>query len=128
MENNERLRIWFIEYDDNGNEIGRGVYYKSYAYYGTAKNIAEKLYGDRKKFKYGIGILSPFEKHYKTVKCWVCGKEYQVEMTSHGYCCNNHFHIHDARENPGRRGYICASCCGDCIDSIKNHIESLKGE
>lgn len=128
----EGFRIWFIQYDDDGNEIGRGVYHKSYVYSGTACNKARELYGDRKHFEYRVCVLNPFEDHYTTGKCEICGEEYDVRVHPSGFTVPSHVTVYrsksDIFKNDSCVHDFYYECCDSCTNKVKNYIDSLKGE
>ena len=127
-----KLKIWYQELDDEGKVVGAGVYPKEYCYWGTAMNVARKLYGDKENIRYEISVLNPFEEHFADVVCEICGKTYATHVTNGGYVRFDngvHMHSRDAippRENRHRRYSQGYSTCPDCIVKIKNFVDSLK--
>ncbi len=125
-----RFRIWFIEYDEDGNEIGRGVYHKSYAYSGKAYSVARERYGDRKRFKYEIAPRNPWEKYYRDMYCGVCGSMYSAPENVHGLEFADRLWLTRYNEI----GYVdrdisfSGHVCPDCSEKVHAFIESLRGE
>ena len=129
---NRKLRIWYQTLDEQGNVAGTGVYHKEYCYWGTAMNVARKLYGGKKNIRYDIAVLNPFEEHVTDVVCDICGKTYTTHVTDGGHVRFDngiHMHSHDAippiEPRLGRYSQRY-STCPDCIVKIKNFVDSLK--
>lgn len=124
---NTEFRIWFIEYDDDGNEIGRGVYHKSYKYHGTAINVAKKYYGDNKRFKWDVAPSDPFVAHFKESICDICGRTYQEPVSSFngrgtgGHIWISHERIYGKPIIPSER----FDACEECIMKVSEYIKEL---
>jgi hypothetical protein len=128
MLNEMKWRIWFEQYDDSGNLIGSGVYHKGYVYWGTAMNMADKLYGDKPNFDYKVATRNPWVEYTCQVTCGVCGKEYTTEESCDGgYPLTNYIDMRD-RSVGLRAGHHNYKPCPTCMALIKGFIENLKGE
>ena len=58
-----KWKIWFNCYDNNGNFVGSGVFFKAYKYKSSATRAAKRIYGNATDFKYqwGVGVTNPFK-------------------------------------------------------------------
>lgn len=115
-------RIWFRQFDDNGEMIGEGVYNKSYKCYGHAWNAAKKQYGDMDNISYRIGKQNPWVEHCEKVPCGLCGETFDVLVTSEGYGHTAHVSLGSYKQDRP----IGADICPDCHDSIAGFIQSLR--
>jgi hypothetical protein len=130
MRYDDRLyKVWYKEYDENGNEIGEGVSTKEYKTYGHANNYAYKHYGDHKRFKYVVAFRNPFKEYTTTEPCGICGCD--VVMKEHHYgqkFRNNHITISKIAtsakkvEGGNRRVYRSFTCCDDCFNKLMEFI------
>lgn len=140
------LRIYYVELDEQGNEVGRGVHPKKYLYHGVACRTAEKLYGDRSRYVYEINWRDPFKVYYKTCQCDACGRTYEQITNPYGGECgsclyirksyipgtkldrrNKYYYQKQAKEYEERRKNT-NHICDDCYEKIHNFIDSLKEE
>lgn len=129
MDKNQKFKIWFIQYDDDGNEIGRGVSTKEYVNWGTANHVARKRYDDMENIKYVIAQRDPWQEYYKECFCDICGYKYKrpespVFGTDWGCvisrldrCVNDRIPRHDYRK-----------VCMECFDKIDKFIDDMKGK
>jgi hypothetical protein len=126
-----KVKIWFQTLDDEGNVIGTGVYHKEYSYYGTAHNMAHKLYGGKKNIKYDIGILNPFVDHFTDAVCDICGETYSQHVDAHfglsrpDHCVSIHSSVIPP-EDGRKRYYKYHHTCPKCIVRINNFVNSLR--
>ena len=138
---NQKVRIYWREFDEDGNVINRGVDDREYVNAGWAYNRAMKLFGPRysnKRFQYRIAWRDPWEKYTCEVECRVCGQTFvceESEWTSGRPMDADCVHMYlrscamkdltDGARYPKYDGY----CCPDCARKIHNFICSLrKGE
>lgn len=142
------LRIYYVELDEQGNEIGRGVHPKKYLYHGVAHRTAEKLYGDRSRYVYDINFRDPFKVYYEPCQCDACGRTYERIESTYGGKCGSYLHIRksfmpatklDMRSKEYykkraeeydkiRNRKSGLDICDDCYEKIHNFIDSLKEE
>ena len=133
------FKIYFIEYDENGNEIRRDVHHgKIYKYQGTAWNAARKLYGDSKRYEFYICERAPWEEYSHEAVCELCGEHYAMREHMHGYDCGQRVYISDHRHhadfytrNDSRRydrprRSDTYDVCPACYEKITNFINGLK--
>lgn len=126
MLNEMKWRIWFEQYDDSGNSVGGGVYFKEYIHYGTAQRIARQRYGDKKHFKYQVAKRNPWVKYPCRATCDICGKEYATEESRDGgFPITSFIDISD-RSSDYRNRYSVYKPCPACMATIKGCIENLK--
>ena len=118
-------KIWYIEYDEDGNEIGRGVYNREYVRYGMARRVAHERYGDRKRYKYRIAPRDPWMNYNAILTCEVCGSEFVVEETLHGYSVRNSISI-GAGNTLDNYTHDDFTACPDCIKKVRKYIDILK--
>lgn len=115
-------RIWFRQFNDDGEIIGEGVYNKSYKQYGTAKNVAKKQYRDMRNVTYIVAKRNPWITYHERIQCKICSKTFEVHVTCEGYGHTAHVHLQSyKREHP-----ITDNICPDCHDSIAGFIQSLR--
>lgn len=119
------FKIWFEQFDENGNKIGEGVYHKEYISDDRAHKTAEKVYGDRKGIKYKVARLNPFVEHTERKVCSVCAKAHDVEVEPViEHVISNTISL--SCRNP-RRSYECyRHVCPECMNKIIKSIEKLK--
>lgn len=117
-----KLKIYYKEFDSEGNEISSGVDDKEYINYGSAINRARKLYGDRKRFKFEVAWRDPWIEYTVPSTCACCGKNYERPVTHMGYDRSSYVSLID-RSKP--REYFHGYICQDCYEKIKNFINSL---
>ena len=131
MREQEKYKIWYREFDENRNPISVGVYHKEYITYGQACRVARMKYGDSTRFEYRISILNPWETHYSYQTCDICSKRYMVPKTCMNRPLDMCIYLSVPRENlihPGENHNKRYRACPDCIMSVREHIQSLKGE
>lgn len=119
-----KLKIYYKEFDSEGNEISSGVDDKEYSNYGSAIRRARKLYGDRKRFKFEVAWRDPWIDYTVPSTCKCCGKNYERPVTHMGRDRSSYVSLIDCRKTCEHfHGYICS----DCYEKIKNFINSLSG-
>ena len=121
----ERFKIWFIQYDEDGNEIGRGVHAHDYAYRGRAFTNAREYFGDRKKCKYVVAQRDPWKTYSRKVHCDICGRMYDCPENVHGALDNQYVHL---RKGVGRGMAPLYVSCPDCTQKVADFIDSIRGE
>ena len=119
-----KLKIWYREFDDNGNVIDSGTYHKEYEYYGNALRVAHKVYGTKKHVIYKVAMLDPFAEHFTEDTCDICGKTYNTHLTENGFVRHDHgIHMHSRGAIPPTEfhtRYSQGYCtCPDCIIKIE---------
>lgn len=80
----QKYKIYFIQYDDDGKEIGRGVYHREYVYMSRALTIAREYYGDRNRYTYKIAKRNPWMEYTGIYECCVCRKEFTAKQNANG--------------------------------------------
>lgn len=117
-------KIYFIEYDEAGNEIGRGVFARSYKYSGTAHRKAYEIYGDRKRFKYTVAQRDPWVDYFERCKCDVCNKEYDRPETHYAGDDGYRIEIRRSKYFDGTEygRFMPYRICKECFDKIYNYI------
>lgn len=120
------FKIYYIEYDENGQEIGRGVYPKEYKDLGWAYNIARKHYGDRNRFKYSVAQRDPWVEYSRKSVCPICGKTYDRPESVNG----NDRGMYISFRNRGK--IACTDpenatllTCPECFEKVHNYVDSL---
>lgn len=122
----ETYKIYYRQYDEDGNEIGRGAHTKEYKTYGWAAREARLRFGDKGPyFKYRIGVRDPLERYSSTVTCNICGSQYSIEETYSGVALNSYIFIRD-RGLKGPEGRNMYYPCPECIEKVRNYINILK--
>ena len=133
------FKIYFIEYDKDGNEIRRGVHPgKEYRYMGNAWNAARKYYNDSQRFEIHICERTPWKIHTREVTCDLCGEQYTMKESRYGYGCGQSVYLSDYRHhadfytrndirryNRPRRSDTY-DICPTCYEKITNFINGLK--
>ena len=113
-------KVWYKEYDENGNEIGEGVSTKEYKTFGHAYNYGYKHYGDRKRFKYEVAFRNPFKEYTATEPCGICGRDVVMKETHFGARIHdNYVHIHKRKD---RTKSIHFTCCEDCFNKLMEFV------
>lgn len=64
----------------------------------------------------------------KAKKCDICGKFYEMYNVRKDSRKPNGFHMLNIDEDGRYFSGPVVDCCPECMTSIQNHIESLKGE
>ena len=129
MEKNQKYRIWFIQYDENGNEIGRGVSVKEYVYYGMAQRAARTMYGGDKRIWYMVAQLDPWTEHYIECFCDICGYKYKKQVDSVFGMARGHIvsNVDQTLKNRRRmRDYH--EVCMECFDKVSKFVDKLKAK
>ena len=118
-----KFKVYYKEFDSEGNEISSGIDSREYVNYGSAINRARNLYGDRSRFKYEVAWRDPWVEYTVPCICKCCGKTYERPVTHMDIDRSNYVSLID-RNKPGKyfHGYICP----DCYEKIKCFINSLK--
>lgn len=126
-----KFKIWYQQLDENGEVIGTGVYHKEYVVEGTARNMADRLYGGKRDIIYKIAVINPFIKNYTDAVCDICGCIYQmpVDPTYNLPKKENRVTIMSRHAIPttNQRYWFSKhmSTCDDCIRKIKSFIDSI---
>ena len=81
----KKYKIWYKQFDESGNEIGRGVYHKEYEYLGHASRYAREMYGKRKDIEYVVAWRDPWIDYHKIVHCDICGTVYNRPVCHEGW-------------------------------------------
>ena len=136
MPEEKKWKIWYRQYDENGNQISSGVYCRDYVNYGSAIRAARKAYGDRQDIEYTIAIRYPWKEYTCDAVCEICGSGYSMLETNEGYPVYERINICGLYETvpvtpvgvlypkPNlTKGYMA---CPECITRVYNFIESLK--
>lgn len=110
------LKVYFKEFDSDGNEIRRGVDTREYVKYGSAANRGEKLYGDRTRFEYKIAWRDPWVEYIEPTVCTCCGKSYDRPVTHLGAGKGGSMYLY---------GYIGGPVCPDCYEKLRGFVDSL---
>lgn len=117
-----KFKVYYKEFDSEGNEIKSGIDDREYINYGSAVNRARKLYGDRSRFKYEVAWRDPWVEYTVPCVCECCGKTYERPVTHMEYDCSHYVSLID-RAKP--REYFHGYICPDCYEKIKRFINSL---
>lgn len=128
---NERTyKIYFEQFDENGQIIGYGVYHKTYKRYGNACRVAHKRYGDETKFKYWVETRNPWTEYVSEVTCTICGAKYTVPESVGGYrLAGQRIFLTQWTPliKPRYKGnFPLGDVCSDCFDAVIATINSLK--
>lgn len=127
MNDNKLFKIWYKEYDENGNEIGEGVSVKEYKTFGHAANFGAKHFGDRKRFKYKVAFRNPFKKYTAIEPCGICGCDVEIEEHHFGQKIRDNTVIISVRGD--HRDYRNFTCCEDCLNKLMDLVgEKKEGE
>ena len=118
----DKFKVYYKEFDSDGNEIASGIDSREYVNYGSAINRARKLYGDRSRFKYEVAWRDPWVDYTENTVCKCCGKSYERPVTHFGYDNSHSLYLSDRRN---RRETINWFICPDCYEKIKQFINSL---
>lgn len=123
-----KYKVYYIEYDENRNEIARGVDSREYINWGNAMNRARKLgYTDRKRYDCQIAWRDPWVKYTEKVKCSICGVEYDCPLSHEGYRRDITLHITDHNAPRGcAHANSFSHICPECYEKIKTFIDDLK--
>lgn len=119
---NERYKIFYIEYDENGNEISRGVDDKTYSSRGWAWNRIEKKYGD-KRFHCHIAKRDPFVNYYNDAVCDICGCSYSRPEDDLGCDIGATIAINRRYKKVFNERYIYYNVCPKCIDEVLDTVQ-----
>ena len=138
---NQKLRVYWREVDENGNEIKRGVDDREYVNYGSAENRARKLFGScfvrkgESGIEWRVTIRDPWAKYFGECECKVCGQVFMSEEYPHtpGYFRDaDSVHLYtrsdvmkeltDGERCPEYNGW----CCPDCAMKIHKFITGLR--
>ena len=132
---NQKYKIYFIQYDDDGNEIGRGVFHREYVYMSRALTRAREYYGDRKRYTYVIAKRNPWDEYEGTYECCVCGKEFTAKQDSNGLYLGSRIYIHEMtndyvpilkRRVVGRSYGLDGKVCPECHAEYVKLTERLR--
>lgn len=125
-----RLKIFYRAIDEQGNECGPvEVYPKTYAYWGTAFNVANKKI-EREKYRFKIACRNPWEVYHRICVCEICGKDFETIESDSGWAFNRTIvgsvpPILNPDMSKQRFRHIA---CPDCYEKVRSFVESLKGE
>lgn len=124
-----KYKVYYIEYDEDRNEIARGVDSKEYINYGNALNRARKLgYTDRNRYDYEVAWRDPWVEYSVNRKCEICGWGYRSPITHEGYGLDPRVHLCDFDENGrARNKHNYRHVCPVCYGKITKFIDKLKG-
>lgn len=117
-------KVWYKEYDENGNEIGEGVSVKEYETFGHADNFGRKHFGDSKKFKYEVAYRNPFKEYTAIEPCGICGRD--IVMKEHHFGTrvrDNHVLITKRKDRTKSREF---TCCEDCFNKLLDFVGEKK--
>lgn len=132
-------KIYYIQYDDEGNEIGRGVYHKGYKNLGNALRMGRKLYGpceilsggqfmpklNGQHYRWTVNWRDPWTEYHKESTCGCCGKTYDRPESASGFDRGWYVNVEDRNDYYSR---LFKSICYECADKILDFVESLKEE
>lgn len=125
MSDNTLYKIWFIEFDENGNEVTRGVYPKEYKNFGNAERIAREKFGykylDNPKYKWEVCHRDPWVTYSHLATCPICGNSYDRPENIYGWDRGNNIYL-----GYGHRKYNSYKPCDDCMDAFDKFIEERK--
>lgn len=123
-------KIWYIEFDEDGKEIGRGVHGREYKNYGSAVNMARKRYYDHNRFKWRIAMRDPWVDYTKQHKCEICGWTYERPESVEGYDMGERIRVPalDADDYTTRRHSDYYRCCPVCSRAVVNFINDIRLE
>lgn len=145
---NQKYRVYYIEYDENENEINRGVDPKEYKHIGWAYTLASKkyptfLYDEDgriaknangkaiRKHKTIIAWRDPWAEYYRDMTCDICGSGYSAIETHYGSERSDRIRL-DIGYKDGRRDIeksFGGCMCPGCSVKISEYINGLrKGE
>lgn len=136
MLDEKKWHIWYTQYDDEGHEIGSGVYHKEYVNWGNACRVAEKMYADKPNMSYVVAMRNPWTVYTRVEKCDICGKEYTAYETNEGWPVRNRIDItwKGKPEICNSGGFTrfprCAGeyykPCPACLTLVRGFIETIK--
>ena len=135
-------KIYYIQYDEDGNEIDRGVYHKEYKTFGMACNIARKNYGghqahrigvdgrplpffEGQKYAWIVNWRDPFVEYHVEAKCDYCGKQYNRPQNYAGFDRGIHLELCDRAKGYRHKDNLLGTLCPECAEKIKNFVKSL---
>ncbi len=136
----DTLKIYFIEYDENGNEIRRGVHPgKEYKTYGRAWRTADKYYSDHDRFEVYIDTREPWGEYTRECTCCICKQTFVCKEDSRHMTCETRIELGDFRHYSEFRtrkqiresGYFRRKtwdtliACPECYEKVKGFIESI---
>lgn len=139
----DTLKIYFIEYDKDGNEIRRGVHpKKEYKTYGRAWKVADELYGDRERYEVYIDTREPWGEYHKECTCDICKKTFVCGVDAKGLIGNIRVDIADYRnytvfrtrkemresEYLRTKTWHSRTVCPECYEKISNFMDSITVE
>ena len=124
---NAKYRIWYRQYDANGNIIGEGCYHKEYVTYGHAYNRARTLYGDKEGVIFEVAKRNPWADYTCMHVCDLCGYRFNVKENCDGYSFAGSISIGSIYGKNKEYPYIgIRSICLECRDKVVTFIDSLK--
>jgi hypothetical protein len=125
---NKKVRVWYIELDEDGNEIGRGVDDREYSYPNCAYRRAREVYGDRKRFKYIIAPRDPWIEYSRSMTCGLCGSGYSAPESYAGWESSDRLWLYRYGENGYRdkNKSFSGDICPECADKVAAFIKKLK--
>lgn len=129
--NNKEYKIWFRQYDENGNLIGEGqTYNRTYKRYGNAVNAAINRYDGVPGIEWVICHRNPFVEYTRDLTCPLCGRVHTVKENANGAALTNSVFMHDWGDGPDEKGSYrntdhiqLRDLCPECTAKIKNFIE-----
>ena len=126
----ERWKIWYKQYDENGKEIGCGVHIKDYATRGWAHRVAREQYDDLKKFKYVVATRNPWVDYPEEHECDFCGGKHTIVRNHNSVSIGGYWRFSMIR--PGKdwteRLSIYGKICDECAAKIQDLVEKIKAE
>ena len=123
---NEKFKIWYIMYDDDGNEVSRGRYVNEYVYMSRAYTIARKQFGDHKKFRYIVSRRDPWAKYKAELECKVCGKMHLVEESPDGFAKGPHILLYNNAPGTSSGEVAYGHICPECYEQYVKLTELLR--
>ena len=130
-----KYRIWYRVFDTDGNIIGEGVHVKEYVREGTARNVADKHYGNRPYIKYEVCKRNPWLEYTKDKVCDICGRLHTIQVSAHGVEQGDYVTLYSRSgvipKDPERNCfhfYRRYTVCPICAVEIKKLVDNLGRE
>lgn len=114
-------KVWWVQYDENNNEIDRGVLPKEYKHYGHAHTYAEKFINTNPGFyTYKIAKRDPYKEYTFEHTCDICGKTHERPESRAGYDLGARISAHAIPSNRTvNYNRYAAMVCPDCFERFR---------